>query len=163
MRLAVVSSHPIQYYAPLFRELARKVDLQVFFAHKATPQQQATAGFGVSFDWDIDLISGYDHTFLQNVSSRPGADHFFGCDTPEVQRRLRDGGFDGLLVFGWNLKSYVQATIAAKRLGMPVLVRGDSHLATPWSRLKQAGKQVAYPIFLRAFSGALYVGRQSCD
>ena len=46
MRLAILTSHPIQYYAPLFRELARKVDLCVYFAHRATAEDQASAGFG---------------------------------------------------------------------------------------------------------------------
>ena len=34
-RLAILASHPVQYYAPLFRELAERVDLQVFYAHNA--------------------------------------------------------------------------------------------------------------------------------
>src|SRR5947209_8530298 len=54
MHLALVASHPVQYQAPLFRELARRFDLTVFFAHRATPQDQADAGFGVGFDWDVD-------------------------------------------------------------------------------------------------------------
>src|SRR4051812_26091638 len=61
MRLAIVASHPIQYHAPLFRELAKQVDLTLIFAHRATPADQAKAGFGVDFDWDIDLLSGYEH------------------------------------------------------------------------------------------------------
>ena len=72
MRLAIVASHPIQYHAPLFRELAKRVDLTVFFAHRATPADQAKAGFGVDFDWDIDLLSGYEHVFLHNVARNPG-------------------------------------------------------------------------------------------
>ena len=41
MRLAVITSHPVQYQAPLFRELARRLELTVFFAHRATSQDQA--------------------------------------------------------------------------------------------------------------------------
>jgi glycosyltransferase involved in cell wall biosynthesis len=161
MRLAIAASHPIQYYAPLFRELARRIDLHVFYAHRATPQQQAAAGFGQAFDWDVDLASGYDHSFLVNRSQRPGTDHFGGCDTPEIGERLGAGGFDALLVFGWNLKSSVQAVMAAKRLGLPVMVRGDSQLSTPRSPLKRWVKALAYPPLLRTFDAALYVGRRS--
>ena len=161
MRLAVVSSHPIQYYAPLCRELAGRIDLHVFFAHRATPQQQADAGFGTAFDWDVDLTAGYEHSFLRNIAARPGTDHFGGCDTPEISARLKDGGFDALLVFGWGLKSFAQAIWAAKRLGLPVLVRGDSQLVTQRSALKRAGKALLYPALLRAFDAALYVGARS--
>ncbi len=160
-RLAVLSSHPVQYYAPLFRTLARDMDLTVFFAHRATPEQQAAAGFETAFDWDVDLLSGYSHVFLRNVASDPGTHHFGGCDTPEIGVRLAEGPFDALLVMGWHLKCYWQGVWAAKRRAVPVLVRGDSHLDTPRSRLKRLVKSAAYPTLLRAFDGALYVGQRN--
>ncbi|WP_454818343.1 glycosyltransferase family 4 protein [Labrys neptuniae] len=161
MRLAILTSHPIQYQAPIFRELARRMDLEVFFAHRPTPRQQADAGFGVAFDWDIDLATGYPHQFLANTARKPGVDHFFGCDTPAIAQALREGGFDALLVCGWALKSYLQGIVAARRLNIPVLVRGDSHLLTPRRRLKAWAKQAAYPRLLRFFDAALYVGQNS--
>lgn len=161
MRLAVVVSHPIQYYAPLFRALAARCDLTVFYCVQMTPQQQAAAGFGTAFDWDVDLLSGYRSKLLRNVSRTPGAEHFGDCDTPDIGNWLRAGRFDALLVVGWHLKSYLQATLAAKRLGLPVLVRGDSHLETPRSALKRHAKAIINPVFLRLFDGALYVGTKS--
>src|SRR5215472_11252250 len=131
MHLAVVASHPIQYHAPLFRELAGRLDLTVFYAHRATPDDQSKAGFGVGFDWDINLLSGYEHFFLSNLARRPGLDRFGGCDTPEIATRLAEGQFNAVLVLGWHLKTYLQAAFAAKRLGLPLLARGDSQLATP--------------------------------
>lgn len=161
MRLAVVVSHPIQYYAPMFRELASRCDLTVFYCLRMTPRQQAAAGFGTAFEWDVDLFSGYQSEFLRNVSRTPGAEHFWDCDTPEIGDRLRMGQFDALLVIGWHLKSYLQATLAAKRIGLPVMVRGDSHLETPRSALKRHAKALINPNFLRLFNGALYVGTKS--
>lgn len=160
-RLAVICSHPIQYYAPLFRELAKSVDLHVYFAHKATPQQQADAGFGVGFEWDSDLVSGYSNSFLENVAADPGVHHFAGCDTPGVAAKLAAGGFGAVLVMGWHLKTYLQAIWAARRRGLPILVRGDSHLATPRHPLKRLTKELLYPAFLRQFAAALYVGQRS--
>jgi glycosyltransferase involved in cell wall biosynthesis len=161
VRVAVLTSHPVQYHGPLFRELAKAVDLHVFFAHRASPAEQARAGFGTPFEWDVDLTSGYAHSFLRNVAWRPCADRFLGCDTPEVGRHLRAGRFQALLVMGWHLKTYLQGALAAKRLGIPVMVRGDSHLETPRSRLKSAFKARFYPYFLRLFDAALYVGQRS--
>ena len=74
MHVAVLISHPIQYYAPIFRALATRCDLHVFYGQRLTPSQQGAAGFSVAFDWDIDLISGYNSTFLKNVARNPGAD-----------------------------------------------------------------------------------------
>jgi glycosyltransferase involved in cell wall biosynthesis len=161
MRLAILSSHPIQYYAPLFRRLADLVDLHVFFAHRATPDDQARAGFGQPFDWDIDLTKGYCHTFLENVSKSPGLHHFSGCDTPSLKSSLSEGQFDAVLLLGWHFKAYLQGLWAGKNIGIPVLVRGDSHLDTFRSPLKRMVKSLTYPKFLRWFDAALYVGQRS--
>lgn len=160
-RLGVLASHPIQYQAPLFRELARHVDLKVFFAHRQTAQAQAAAGFNVAFEWDVDLLGGYAHQFLHNRSNQPGVNDFFGCDTPEIADEIRWGGFDAFLVTGWYLKSYWQAIRACRRHGVPVMVRGDSQLGTPRGRLKQWGKGLIYPRILQQFDACLYVGQRN--
>lgn len=161
MRIAAVISHPIQYYAPFFRQLAEHVDLHVFYGQSVSPAQQAEAGFNVAFDWDVELLSGYEHSFIKNVSLAPNVARFNGCDTPEIGRLLREGKFDALLVVGWYLKCLVQATVAGKRLGLPVLVRGDSHLGMPRSTVKRLLKLCTFPIALRLFDAALYVGEKS--
>jgi glycosyltransferase involved in cell wall biosynthesis len=161
MRLAILTSHPIQYYAPLFRELAGRIDLHVFFAHQATPAEQAAAGFGHAFSWDVELLQGFEHSFLRNVASDPSAARFSGCDTPEIGACLRAGRFDAVLALGWHLKSLLQGVWAAKRLGIQTMVRGDSQLATPRSAAKRMLKTLAYPPFLRMFDAALYVGARN--
>ena len=135
--------------------------LHVFYAHRATPAQQAQSGFGASFDWDVDLFDGYSHGFLRNVAQDPGAHHFAGCDTPDIGQQLDAGRFDALLVMGWHLKTYWQGVWAAKRSGIRVLVRGDSHLDTPRHLLKRLAKEMIYPPLLRVFDAALYVGQRN--
>lgn len=158
MKLGILTSHPIQYHAPLFRELATRIDLAVFFAHRISAQQQGEAGYGVPFVWDVDLLDGYNYRFLTNCSRHPGVDRFSGCDTPDVRARLATDRVDALLVTGWHLKSYWQGVSACRRLGLPVMVRGDSHLQTPRTRLKQTVKGLIYPWLLGRFDAALYVG-----
>jgi glycosyltransferase involved in cell wall biosynthesis len=161
MRLAVVVSHPVQYYAPMFRALAARCDLHVFYGQQLTPEQQGADGFGAAFTWDVDLLSGYASTTLHNLSRTPGTESFANCDTPEIGGRLREGYFDCVLVMGWYLKCYIQASLAAKLLHLPVLVRGDSHLETKRSSVKRSVKAVINPVFLRLFDAALYVGQKS--
>ena len=161
MRLGILTSHPIQYQAPWFRALAKEVDLEVFFCHRQSAAEQGKAGFGVAFDWDVDLLSGYQHRFLKNISARPGVNRFFGCDTPEIEKMIREGKFDAFIVSGWHLKSSWQAARACRRLGVTVLVRGDSQLHTPRSRLKRWVKEILYRPLLRRFDGFLLVGQRS--
>jgi len=161
MRLGYLVSHPIQYYTPVFRELARLCDLKVFFAHRQTAKQQASAGFGVAFDWDVDLLSGYDSEFLDNVARQPSTDRFFGCNTPGIADEIARDGFDAFVVPGWSLRSYLQAVAACRRTGIPIMVRGDSQLVTERSPLKRLAKAVVYPRLLGQFDGYLYVGQRN--
>jgi glycosyltransferase involved in cell wall biosynthesis len=157
-RVALVASHPIQYHAPWFRALARVVDLEVFYCHRQDGAGQARAGFGVPFEWDVPLLDGYRFSWLQNVSASPGVGRFQGCDTPEIAERLRSGAFDACIVSGWYLKSYVQAIRACWKYSIPALVRGDSHLKTPRSRVKAVVKYLPYRWFLNRIDAHLYVG-----
>jgi len=157
-KLGVLASHPIQYQAPLFRELARRFNLTVFFAHRQTAADQARADFGVEFEWDVDLLSGYAHEFLPNRSRRPDVSRFTGCDTPEIMERIKGGGFDASLVTGWYLRSHWQAIRACRRSRVPVMVRGDSTLLArrSWPRRLLGG--VVRRRIVRQFDALLYVG-----
>lgn len=163
VRLGVLATHPIQYFAPLFRHLAAdpSVELDVYYAHRPTPEEQGT-GFGVAFEWDVDLTSGYRHRFLVNRATTPSLVAFSGCDTPEIADIVRRERFDAFLVLGWNMKSYWQAQLACWRAGVPVLVRGDSQLA-PTPPLKSAAKRLAYPLFIGRYAACLATGVRSAE
>lgn len=161
MRIAILDSHPIQYHVPWFRELSRLCELQVLYAHRQSSQGQARAGYGVAFDWDVDISSGYASRFLTNVAKDPGVHHFAGCDSPELFGLVRGARYDALIATGWYLKAFWQGALACKLAGVPVLVRGDSQLATQRSGWKRAGKDLAYPVLLRAFDGFLSVGARN--
>lgn len=158
-RLAVVTSHPIQYHAPWFRALSAVVDLEVFYCHRQDAAGQAAAGFGEAFDWDVPLLDGYRYHWLENVSLAPNVDGFSGCDTPGVSDAIRAGRFDACLVTGWYLKSYIQAIRACWQAGVPILMRGDSHLGTPRPLLTSAAKYLPYRWMLGRIDAHLYVGQ----
>lgn len=161
LRIGVLISHPIQYWAPIFRELDKLCDLSVYFAHRQTADQQARAGFGVPFEWDIDILSGYRSEFLTNISRSPSSDHFWGCNTPDVAARIAQGRFDAFVVPGWALRSYWQAASACRRSNVPILVRGDSQLASQRRGLRRVAKEMIFPRALQRFDGFLYVGQRN--
>jgi glycosyltransferase involved in cell wall biosynthesis len=176
-KLAIVCTHPIQYYSPWFRFLAegRAVEsgrreagrrqegfeFEVFYAHKQTPKGQAEAGFGVEFEWDVPLLEGYPHRFLKNVSQRPGLEWFGGCDCPEIGEILVREGFTHVLLIGWHKKVFWQAFWAAKKAGIKVLSRGDSQLGMTTSALKRAVKFLLYRFLLPRFDAHLFVGQRN--
>jgi glycosyltransferase involved in cell wall biosynthesis len=161
--LAFVSTHPIQYHSAWYRALAAHPDLRihVYYCHKATPQEQAGAGFGVEFEWDVPLLTGYPHSFLQNIANPPGHGRFAGFDTPEIKDIIRRREYDAVLVNGWHYKSAWQAIWACWKSGVKVLVRGDSHLHTPRGPLKKLAKSLVYRRFIPRFDACLAVGQWS--
>jgi glycosyltransferase involved in cell wall biosynthesis len=161
--LAIVSTHPIQYHAPWFRGLAAHPGLKihVYYCHKATPEEQARAGFGVPFDWDVPLLEGYPHTFLRNVANPAGPGRFAGFDTPEIKNIIRRGQYDAVLINGWHYKSAWQAIWTCWQSKVKVMVRSDSHLHTPHSRSLRLAKSFVYPRFIRRFDACLAVGQWS--
>jgi len=162
-RLAIVTTHPIQYHSDWYRALAAHpaLDVRVYYCHQASPEEQAKAGFGVEFDWDVPLLSGYPYTFLKNVAKTPGQGRFAGFDTPEIRDIIRSGPYDAVLVNGWHYKSAWQAIWACWKSRVKVMARGDSHLHTPRSAPTRLAKAVGYPRFIRRFDACLAVGKWS--
>jgi glycosyltransferase involved in cell wall biosynthesis len=163
IRLACVSTHPIQYHAQWFRALAAhpQIDLEVLYCHKATPGEQSDAGFGVEFDWDVPLLDGYKHRFLDNIAGKPSVASFGGLDTPELGSLISAGSYDAVLVNGWHYKSAWQAIRACWKRNIPVMARSDSHLHTRRHLGKRLMKEIPYRWFIAKLDACLAVGHWS--
>ena len=137
------------------------MDLDVLYCHQATPGEQARAGFGVEFDWDVPLLDGYQYRFLKNVSCNPSASSFLGLDTPEVETLISRDRYDAVLVNGWHYKSAWQVFRACWHSKIPVMVRSDSHLHTKRNPFKTFLKEAPYRWFISKFDACLAVGQSS--
>lgn len=129
--LAIVVSHPIQYYAPWFRALAAEPGLaiKVFHLWDFGITERHDPGFNQRFRWDVDLLSGYESMLVPNISRRPGTDHFLGLINPSLMAALRAFKPEAVLAFGYSQWSLLDLCL---RSPWPVLLRGDSHaLAAP--------------------------------
>ena len=135
----------------------------MFYCHRATPQEQASAGFNVEFEWDVSLLDGYSHRFLRNVARKPSLNGFAGLDTPEISDIVKAGDFDAVIVNGWNYKSAWQAMRACWRTKTPVMVRSDSHLHTERSLPKKVAKLPLYRWFIPKVDACCAVGTWSRD
>src|SRR5437588_5408560 len=136
MRLAIIVSHPIQYFAPLYQRLARRSDIavKVFFTWHAGQTPVTDPGFGVSFAWDIPVAQGYEFELVPNRSSVPGTHHFSGLRNPELMPRVMAWGPDVVHITGWAWLSHLLALRAFAKMGIPTLFRGDSHLLNEVAR-----------------------------
>ncbi|MEZ5353427.1 MAG: glycosyltransferase family 4 protein [Bryobacteraceae bacterium] len=159
-RLAIVATHPVQYQSHWYRALAAHpgIDLEVLYCHRAGGSDQAAAGFGVEFDWDVPLLDGYQSRFLPNRSSRPSVSTFGGVDSPEVGDAIRRGRYDAVLVSGWHFRAAWQAFRACWSARIPLMVRGDSTLLESRALLRRALKYLPYRLFVPRFHACLAAG-----
>lgn len=126
-RLAVVVSHPIQYYAPWFRKLAAQpgLSLRVFYLSDHGVTAQPDVQFDTVFAWDTDLLAGYLHEFVPNRARRPDVTRFGGLHNPGLQAALKTFRPDAILIFGYAYRTHLGLIL---RPPAPLIFRGDSHL-----------------------------------
>ena len=165
IRLAAVLTHPVQYFAPWFRYIekhAAELDLVVLYATRPSPEQQG-AGFGHAFTWDVPLLDGYESRILSEPSTKLQlhAGGFRGMDVPEIAGAISDENPDVVLLPGWHSLTMVRARLACRRLGIPVLYRGDTHLGSAPRGWKRPLWRVRNRFLLGQFDGYLSVGRRA--
>jgi glycosyltransferase involved in cell wall biosynthesis len=159
-RVAIVTTHPIQYQVPWFRMLAARpeIDLTVFYSQIPSPRLQGD-GFGVDFQWDISLLEGYRYEVLPNVATTPSVTTFRGCDTPTLYGEIRSSRFDAVIVNGWVAKTCLQALWACRRTGVPCIVRGESNAL----RRRSWWKRLIHRRLLRQYSAFLVIGKSNAE
>jgi glycosyltransferase involved in cell wall biosynthesis len=162
-RLAIVLSHPNQYYSPWFRWLRTHTALEfrVFYLWKFGVETTRDPQFEKQFAWDVDLLGGYDSEFVPNVARDPGTHHFRGLRNPGLAARLAAWRPDALLLFGYAYASHLRALAWARCHGVPLIFRGDSHLL---GRPALPGwKKALFRTLYRQFAALTCVGAANRD
>ena len=106
-KLAIITTHPIQYNAPLFELLTRqnKIDIKVFYTWGNTVLgKKYDPGFGKFIEWNIPLLKGYNYEFLDNIAKDKGSHHFNGIINPGIIEIIKNYEADALLVYGWAVQ-----------------------------------------------------------
>ena len=142
MRLAYLVSHPIQYQAPLFRELARRpgVDFTALFCHDHGVQPTFDAQFGRVIRYDVPLLEGYSCRFLRNLAPRASTGTT-GQINPEVLVSIAAGEFDAVIAHGYSTITNLLAVLGPRR-HTRILMRGDSNLTLRRTPTKRVIKQI---------------------
>jgi len=158
-KLAIITTHPIQYYAPLFKLMSQRkqIEIKVFYTWGEGGAKKFDPDFGKHIDWDIPLLDGYDYEWVKNTAANPGSHHFKGIVTPDLVGQIEQWQADAILVFGWAYQGHLKVLRYFKNK-LPVYFRGDSTLLD-----EQPGpRSVLKTIFLKwVYSNvnhAFYVG-----
>jgi glycosyltransferase involved in cell wall biosynthesis len=155
MKLAIICTHPIQYYVSVFKLLAQKIELKVFYT--IGKDIQFDKGFNQVLNWDIPLFDGYSFEFLFNTAGDQGSHHFMGIKNPDAIKHITSFAPDYLLVYGWAYFSHLKILQHFKGR-IPVLFRGDSTLLNKQSPFKAFLKRIALKFVYSHVDKAFYVG-----
>jgi glycosyltransferase involved in cell wall biosynthesis len=159
-RIAIVTSHPIQYNAPWFKLLteSNKVRPKVFYTWEQSAKgTKYDPDFGKAIEWDIPLLEGYEYTFVKNIAPDPGTHHFKGLINPTLNKEIAEWQPDAVLVFGWSFHSHLRC-LRHFHKKLPVLFRGDSTLLDERPGIKKQLRSIFLRWVYRNVDYALYVG-----
>ena len=152
VRLAVLTTHPVHYSCALLRRIQREpgIDLTVFFGSDVTVRAYRDVGFAARIEWDVPLVDGLRHEMLPAWGG--GRDPSFWWPFARgLRRRLAAGRFDWLLVHGYNRPAHWLAMLAARSLGVRVMIRDE---ATPISRHRGPVKRAVRPLYFAMLAAA---------
>ena len=125
-KLGVVALHPIQYQAGLWRTLSKhpKIDLHVIYMDTVGIDGSIDPTMNAQMKWDVPLLDGHDSEFVPNLSPWRYTAIVHRIN-PKLPAAIRSGNFDALIVHGYLTISNWFLLWAAKRLGLPLIYRGE--------------------------------------
>ncbi|SHN23958.1 glycosyltransferase family 4 protein [Mucilaginibacter sp. OK098] len=161
-KLAVITTHPIQYYAPVFKLLnqRKKIDVKVFYTLGEGAVNKLDHGFNKVVEWDIPLLEGYDFEWMKNTATEPGSHYFKGIVNPDGIERIKKYQPDAILIFGWAYNAHLKI-IRYFSSKVPVYFRGDSTLLNELGGLKKALRYVFLKWVYKHINHAFYVGKNN--
>lgn len=164
-RLAIVTTHPIQYNAPLFKLLAERknIDIKVFYTWgESVLEKKYDPGFGKVIEWDIPLLEGYEYEFLENTAIEMGSHHFKGIINPGAITIIKKYNPDAILVYGWSFQSHLKIMRYFKNK-IPVLFRGDSTILDKTGFISNFKRKIFLNWVYRNIDIALFTGSSNFD
>lgn len=159
-KLAIIITHPIQYYAPVFELMAKQITLKVFYTWGEQSLDKFDKGFKQNIEWDLPLLEGYDYMFLDNRASDPGTHHFNGISNPYLIKEIQTYKPDAILIYGWAWQAHLKA-IRFFKGKIPIYFRGDSTLLNKSSGLTNMLKTFFLKWVYWHVDVAFYVGQEN--
>lgn len=128
MKTIILNSHPIQYFAPLYKYWAENSpDVEIWYCSDESLASNFDPGFNKKIKWDIDLLKGYNYRFLKNYAIRPSIyNGFWGLINIGIFKRLYKEPKSLIIIHGWAYFTHVLTIIFAKLLGHKVALRAES-------------------------------------
>jgi glycosyltransferase involved in cell wall biosynthesis len=166
-RLAVLVTHPVQYFKPVYQALAATpgLELQVFYGCPHGLRASLDPDFGLAFAWDSAPSDGVPHQF---VCQRPLGQLSQACWALPLAWRasqmIRNWRPDAVLIYAYSPLFITASTLLLAGAGLPLLLRADgTDRAFPRSAWKNTLKDLLLRRYYRQFAQVFPIGSDSND
>lgn len=167
LRLAVLLTHPVQYFKPVFQALAASegVELMVFFGcdHGLIPSHDPD--FCVSFAWDSAPSQGFPNQFLSHAPLAALSSARKGLPLAgKACRQIRAWGADAVLIFAYSPLFITASSLLLAARGQQLLLRADgTDRALRRPAWKSLLKDLLLRCYYRLFAHVFPIGSDSND
>lgn len=163
IRVAVCTTHPIQYQAPIWRRLAEcpELELCVYFGSSMGARQYRDSGFGCEVKWDVPILKGYAHKFVGQDDQAQITD-FWTPSGAGLEAQLTEYRPEVIVITAYSGLFHLRAIYAAARLQAGVVMRHEaSDVAQSRSRLKGLVRDMALRAIYSRIDRFAYIGAEA--
>lgn len=162
--IAYIIESPIQYHVSLFKSLNEREDMDVTVIYMSSRGVDPVYDEDkeVMIDWDIPVLDGYEHVFLDKMpfhDDEKGG--FWARANYGLSETLRNGDFDAVMLHGYQYLTNIIALYACKSLGIPVFMRGESEDFFYRPFAKKAARDAFAWMLKNTLDAALYIGEEN--
>ena len=160
IRVAFLNTHPIQYFTPLYAYLngTGTLSITALYLSDSSVRGSLDPLFGQQVKWDVDQLAGYDAQFIGSSASRLEPGGFFSMMGPGLWKEINRERYDALVVHGHTPAANLVAIAAAKRSGVPVFMRCETHLGLARSWPKRMFREPLLALLYNQMAGVLAIG-----
>lgn len=161
--IAIFTTHPIQYQAPLFKYLSQKkhIDLNIFFASdQGINKKKVDTGFTKKFAWNINLLNGYKYKFIGDNNVKVSS---FFLRSKNIKRIISDSNFQVIIIFGWSSIFFLQVVFWSLFYRKSLILRSESSILEKNNLIKKILKKIILFNFFKIFRKILYIGKNNLD
>jgi glycosyltransferase involved in cell wall biosynthesis len=134
------------------------LEVKAFYLSDYSLRGAADRAFGQAIAWDVDLLSGYEAVFVAGAERREEAKGFFSMLAPGLWNAIARAPLDALVVHGHTPAAMLVGIAAAKARGLPVFMRGETHLGLARSGPKARLRAPVMRAFYARLDGMLAIG-----
>ena len=159
--LIIIATHPIQYQVPIWKELAKRlnVEFEVWYLTSHGVEPTFDIQFGKTIMWDIDLLEGYPYRFSK-IHCPKQLTGFWSAKLPnDYKSRLKGNKITHILLLGWNVRAFIEVAFISWRYRKKLWLRAESNDLKTNSNFKKKIKNLFLKIFFSKIDKFLTIGK----